>query len=74
MAAVQHAHEAKGRKYGDRCSQEGLNFVPLAVDTFGGWHKAALEILSKLGRQLARANGKREEEVMSHHACHPLHV
>ena len=65
-SAVQHAHEAKVRKYGERCSQEGITFVPLAVDTFGGWHQSALEVLSKLGRQLARANGKREEEVVSH--------
>ena len=65
-SAVQHAHEAKVRKYGERCSQEGITFVPLAVDTFRGWHQSALEVLSKLGRQLARANGKREEEVVSH--------
>ena len=65
-SAVQHAHEAKVRKYGERCSQEGITFVPLAVDTFGGWHQSALEVLTKLWRQLARANGKREEEVVSH--------
>ena len=28
-------------------------FAPLAVDSFGGWHEAALELLTKLGRQLA---------------------
>ena len=27
-------------------------FAPLAVDSFGGWHEAALELFTKLGQQL----------------------
>jgi hypothetical protein len=64
--AVRHAHEAKVRKYGDRCATEGIEFVPLAVDSFGGWHEVALETLTKLGRQLARVVGKPEEEQVRH--------
>ena len=41
---------------------EGIAIVPLAVDTFGGWHGAALDFLSKLGRQVARQVGKEEED------------
>ena len=37
-------------------------FTPLIVDTFGGWHGAALDVLSKLGRQ----GGKEEEEMARH--------
>ena len=37
-------------------------FICIAVDTFGGWHGAALDILSKLGRQVARQVGKEEED------------
>ena len=48
------------RKYHDRCEQEGLNFSPMAVDTLGGWHSSALDVLIKLGRQLARVVGKKE--------------
>ena len=33
------------------------------MDTFGGWQGAALDVLGKLGRQLARQLGKVEEEV-----------
>ena len=33
------------------------------MDTFGGWQGAALDVLVKLGRQLARQLGKEEEEV-----------
>ena len=37
-------------------------FFPLIVDTFGGWNGAALDVLSKLGRQV----GKEEEEMVRH--------
>ena len=61
-SGVRHAFNAKMSKYDDRCAAEGIAFVPLAVDTFGGWHGAALDVLSKLGRQVARQVGKEEEE------------
>ena len=32
---------------------EGLAIIPLAVDTFGGLHTWALEVISRLGWQLA---------------------
>ena len=35
----------------------------MAVDTFGGWHEAALDVIAKLGRQLARQTGKEEEDL-----------
>ena len=52
--AVAHSHGVKVRKYEERCNAEGMEFVPLAVNTFGGWHKVALQTLAKLGRQLER--------------------
>ena len=54
--------DAKMAKYDDRCTAEGIAFVPMAVDTFGGWHGAALDVLQKLGRQVARQVGKEEED------------
>ena len=65
-SAVNHAHDGKVRKYGVRCTAENLVFAPLAVDSFGGWHKEALELLSKLGRQLARVVGRGEDETVRH--------
>ena len=50
-------------KYDDRCAAESICFIPLAVDTFGGWHGAALDVIVKHGGQLARHLGKEEEEV-----------
>ena len=65
-SAVAHAHNIKLRKYGVRCAAEAITFIPLAVDTLGGWHPTALEIISKLGRQLARNVGKEDQEVVRH--------
>ena len=52
------------RKYSERCEAEGLAFVPIIVDTFGGWHKDSLDALNKLGRQVGRQTGKEEEETV----------
>ena len=51
-------------KYSDWCEAEGIEFIPLIVDTFGGWHKESLEVVSKLGRQVSRQTGKEEEEIV----------
>ena len=64
--AVTHAHNEKTKKYKERCSKEGIMFSAMAVDTFGGWHPAALKILSKLGRQLARVSGREESDTVRH--------
>ena len=65
-SAVEQAHNNKMRKYGERCAQENIEFVPIAVDTLGGWHPAALQVISKLGRQVARNTGKEDQEVIRH--------
>ena len=53
-SAVAHTHKKKLRKYESRCSAEAITFLPLDVDTFGGWHKVGLKAINRLGRQLAR--------------------
>ena len=63
-SGVQHSFNLKVRKYSERCEAEGLQFIPIIVDTFGGWHKDSLEALSKLGRQVGRQTGKEEEETV----------
>ena len=60
---VKSAFNIKMSKYDERCTAEGITFIPLAVDSFGGWHGAALDVFSKLARQLFRQLGKEEEEV-----------
>ena len=61
-SGVQHSFNIKMGKYSDRCEAEGIEFIPLIVDTFGGWHKESLEVVSKLGRQVSRQTWKEEEE------------
>ena len=58
-AGVHQAFSAKVAKYSACCNAEGISFLPLAVDTFGGWHSRSLDTL---GRQVARQVGKDEEE------------
>ena len=64
--AVETAHSKKVKKYRERCEREGLVFLPLAVDTLGGWHEEALEVIDKLGRQLARVVGRDEGDTVQH--------
>ena len=45
---MEHAHNTKLRKYEERCNAEAITFLPLAVDTFGGWHKVGLATITKL--------------------------
>ena len=59
-SAVTHAYNVKVRNYRERCAREGIAFLPMAVDSFGGWHKAALAALTRLRRQLARTLGSEE--------------
>ena len=65
-SAVDSAHRTKARKYEERCSREGITFIPLAVDTLGGWHPIALKTITRLGRQLARNIGKEDVECVRH--------
>ena len=65
-SAVDHAHRGKCRKYEERCAAEGITFLPLAVNTLGGWHPAALDTTNRLGRQVARNVGREDQEVVRH--------
>ena len=51
---VKKAYNNKVRKFEALCTSEGLAFFPLAVDTFGSWHKDLLAVITKLGTQQAR--------------------
>ena len=68
-SAVDHAHRGKCRKYEERCSAEGITFLPLAVDTLGGWHPATLDTINRLG-QVARNVGREDQEVVRHLSQH----
>ena len=40
------------------------HFCHAIVDTFVGWHKDSLEVITKLGRQVSRQTGKEEDEIV----------
>ena len=60
--AVNKAYSDKVTKFGAKCAAEGLAFFPVAVDTFGSWHKSSLATITKLGTQQARHLDKEPAE------------
>ena len=64
--AADKAYSRKMRAAGEECRQQGIVFIPLAVETLGGWHKVAEGELRKLGSALARQTGQEEGVAISH--------
>ena len=52
-SAAEQRHSDKLTKYFRDCDREGIQFFPIVVEAFGGWHKDAAAAVSKLARQLA---------------------
>ena len=48
------------RKVQGAAQQQGLAFLPIAVETLGGFHKAAVEQVKRIGAALARHQGCEE--------------
>ena len=48
------------------CHQQGIIFLPLAVESLGAWHKSALVEVKKLGSCLARHTGEDEVVTITH--------
>ena len=63
-AAVEARYREKMAHYFDRCEGEGITFIPVVFDTFGGLHGAASKVITRIGRQLARGVGKPEEDTV----------
>ena len=51
----------------DACDAQRVSFIPLPVETFGGWHPLAERQISRLGRELARSPANASQEVSSKH-------
>jgi hypothetical protein len=60
------AFNDKCRDYLQACEREGISFIPLPVETLGGWHKKAVEQFRKLARAQARSTGKEEDDAIRH--------
>ena len=59
---VKQAYKAKLRKFQALWTSEGLAFFLLAVDTFRGWHKDYLTVITRLGIQEGRNPDKEPGE------------
>ena len=66
MDALTFAFDRKARGAAEDCRRQGIAFLPLAVESFGGWHSAAVGEVKKLGAALARQTGQEEGEVVGH--------
>ena len=44
------------------CRREGKTFLPMVVETLGGWHPVAIEQVKKLTAAQARQTGEEEGE------------
>ena len=56
----------KMTKHGEACRRAGLAFVPLVVETLGGWEELAEKQIKRLGAALARHTGQEEAEKTRH--------
>ena len=64
--ALTYAHTRKLQGAEEDCRRQGIAFLPLAVESLGGWHKGAEQEVKKLGAALARHTGQDEETAGRH--------
>ena len=56
------AYERKMRDTAEACRTQGLLFLPIAIETLGGFHSVALGQVRQLGQALARKKGCDDRE------------
>ena len=60
------AVDRKVRETAEACRQQGLVFLPFAMETLGGLHSTAVGQVKQIAAALARQTGGEEREVASH--------
>ena len=58
-AALEKMKQTKNNKHFHLCRQQGITFVPLVVETLGGWDSEASFHLSKIAEMTAQRSDKR---------------
>ena len=64
--ALRKACERKVNGAADACREQGIVFLPLAVETLGGLHKTAVQQMKRMAAALARHTGQEESVTTSH--------
>ena len=59
---------------GAACQREGIVFLPLPVETLGGWHSTAVEQIRKLAAAISRRQTGEEESVATSHLYQKLSI
>ena len=57
-SALRKACEKKVNGAAEACREQGIVFLPLAVETLGGLHKTAVQQMKRLAAALARHTGQ----------------
>ncbi len=55
--ALQVGEKRKMAAHQDECTVAGVAFIPLIVESLGGWSQKGLEVITKLGRLQALRSG-----------------
>ena len=58
--ALDLAYKRKMREVEEACRRQGIFFLPMALESLGGWHDVAVEQVRKLGGALAQHTGEEE--------------
>ena len=64
--ALTHRYNEKMAKHGAACSGVGLAFIPMPVETLGGWHDQSVLQVKKIGSALARHTGQEDSVTINH--------
>ena len=64
--ALKKAFDRKIAKHGEPCRKAGVIFIPLPMETLGGWHEVTVKEVKKIGGALARHTGAEESITLSH--------
>jgi hypothetical protein len=65
-AALEAYKNIKNNKYHDQCSNAGIEFVPLIVETLGGWDSDAVLFINRIARQMGRRSSADEDTASRH--------
>ena len=64
--ALAKIYGEKMTKHGEARMLAGMVFLPLPVETLGGWHDQTVSLVKRLGSALARQTGQEESEAIRH--------
>ena len=65
-SALSKAFKRKVQGAAQACQAQGLVFLPVALETLGGFHQVAVEQVKKIGSALARQQGSDEQVATKH--------